>query len=100
MRSILILLVLFLNQFAFSQNNIEWEDSVVITLDDFESTASRVDLELKTYSCRAALNIDFYYQMSSIEFMFTKDFNSKIAATFQKMLPIFKLRTRLLQAIC
>lgn len=80
----LVLLLLCLNQFAFSQNNIEWKEDVTLNLNDFQSTVSKVDSELKTFTCRAALNVDFFYQMSFFQFMFTKEFNSKITATFQK----------------
>jgi hypothetical protein len=83
MRITLILTFLFLSFFAKAQNVIEWDKDYKILLSDFESSSTQIG-GTNVYSLFSGSKIDFSFYMSSIEFIFTKNFNSKVNCSFNK----------------
>lgn len=80
------LLITFLFLFphkSLAQNNIDWDGIYLLVLTDFQSAASQIG-DVTIYSLNTAATIDFAFQMTNGEFMFTKNFNSKVGCTFHK----------------
>ena len=84
MKYLVIVFVIVFSHSSYSQQNKEWEEGFKIGLNDFQSSVTKIDKQLNNYTCLAALEIEFYFEMNGIQFMFTKHFNSKVTATFQK----------------
>ena len=74
--------------FLFGQEPMEWNPDYVLQLSDYQSTESEIDSTLTSYSIYSGSKIDFSFNMNSVSFMFTKNFNSKIKAVFQKNLAV------------
>jgi hypothetical protein len=68
---------------VYGQNAIDWNGEYQLTLADFQSAATQVG-NVSHYSLHSASQIDFSYQMTSGEFMFTKNFNSKVGCSFKR----------------
>jgi len=68
---------------AYGQDIIEWQPGYELKLSDFQSPATQVGNKT-VYSLSAASGIDFAFNMSHYEFMFTKNFNSKVSCTFKR----------------
>lgn len=79
-RAYLLIALLAQSLCLFGQDILEWNPEYKLQLSDFKSGANQTGANI--ISINAACRIDFAYQMSNYEFMFTKNFNSKIAATF------------------
>jgi hypothetical protein len=80
----IITIVLLLIAFQIdAQNNIEWDGKYELQLSDFQSVATQIG-NVKINSIHTASSLDFAFQMSNIEFMFTKNFNSKVSCTFKR----------------
>lgn len=80
----IITIVLLLIAFQIdAQNNIEWDGKYELQLSDFQSGATQIG-DVKINSIHTASSLDFAFQMSNIEFMFTKNFNSKVSCTFKR----------------
>ena len=85
MKSILLAVsILFFVQETVAQNKIEWSADIVIQLSDFQSASTEINETLSTYSVRSGVMLDFSFSMSYYEFMFTKNFNKKVTAIFDK----------------
>ncbi len=69
---------------VFGQSMIEWSPESKLELTDFQSEQTEINETLTTYSIYSAANLDFSFQMSSYEFMFTKNFNSKAKTVFNR----------------
>jgi hypothetical protein len=69
------------NSRAQNQQTIEWDKTISLQLQDFKSPETQIG-GTEIYSIYMPSNIDFYFQMSNAEFMFTKNFNSKVTAIF------------------
>lgn len=80
MNYLLIALFLFSPLFLPAQQKIEWSPEYKLESSDFKSPVTQVGRN--AISMVAANRIEFSYQMSQYEFMFTKNFNSKVVATF------------------
>lgn len=65
-----------------AQQNIEWSPDVVLEFSDFKSKRTKVDPSVDSYLIQAGSKIDFLINMTNAEFMFTKNFNSKVTAIF------------------
>lgn len=63
---------------------IEWSPNFSITYEDSEASKRTIDSKNRVYSVNSGVMIDFAIQMSNVEFMFTKNFNSKLVCTFHK----------------
>lgn len=66
-----------------AQNQVEWDGNYQLQLSDFRSEGTQVG-GTSISSMQTASSLQFGFQMSNIEFMFTKNFNSKVNCTFQR----------------
>lgn len=66
------------------QSMIEWTPNYQLQLSDFQSPETEINKLLSNYSLYSGSNMDFSFNMSAYEFMFTKNFNSKVKTTFNR----------------
>lgn len=78
----IFLFVFGLSNLAIAQNTIDWSPDYKLQLSDFQSPGTEIGSNL--YSIHSPAGMDFSFQMSLAQFMFTKNFNSKVNCTFQK----------------
>lgn len=64
----------------WAQNVVEWSPEYTISLKDFGSSATQIGPQL--ISIHPTCKQEFTFQMSQYEFMFTKNFNSKVSTLF------------------
>lgn len=83
MKNTLILFFLLLSTIANAQNTIEWDGNYQLQLSDFQSAATKINGG-NVYSLNSSSTIDFSFSMSNAEFMFTKNFNSKVDCYFKR----------------
>ncbi|MEM6643714.1 MAG: hypothetical protein AAF616_12100 [Bacteroidota bacterium] len=82
---VLLPLILFLSQISVSSQTIlEWSPDYKISLEDFQSPQTEINSKLTSYSVFSGADMEFSFRMTTVEFMFTKNFNSKVIATFNK----------------
>jgi len=84
MKQILFLILVLNLSTGFSQSIVEWTLGYELQLIDFQSPQTEINSELTAYSIYSGTNVDFSFQMSAYEFMFTKNFNSKVKTIFNK----------------
>lgn len=84
MRSIFVLVFVMNWSTVFCQVIVDWSAEYDLQLGDFQSPQSEVNQELTSYSIYSGSNMDFSFQMNTYEFMFTKNFNSKVKTVFNK----------------
>ena len=84
MKNLLVLILLSSAIAGRSQQILEWSPTTKLKLNDFQSPQSEIRSDLTTYSIFSGTNMDFNFRMSNGEFMFTKNFNSKVRTTFNK----------------
>lgn len=65
------------------QNAIEWDGKYQLQLSDFQSSTTQIG-GTNVYSLHTASGIDFSFYMSNAEFIFTKNFNSKVNCSFNR----------------
>jgi hypothetical protein len=81
---LLITIVFIVQTFVvLGQNLIEWSEGVELKFEDFQSINTQVG-ETDFNSLRSGVSVEFYFQMSNLEFMMTKNFNNKVNCFFQK----------------
>jgi len=83
MRFILLTILVFTSTCLKGQNIIDWDGVYKLQLADFQSPASEIG-DVSVYSLNTMAAIDFAFHMTSGEFMFTKNFNSKVNCFFKK----------------
>jgi hypothetical protein len=83
MKQSLLFAFLTLATFASGQNTFDWDGKYKLQLSDFQSPSTQIG-NTTIYSLHAGSCIDFAYYMTSAEFMFTKNFNSKVSCTFNR----------------
>ena len=66
-----------------AQNIIDWDGKYELQREDFQSVATQIG-NTNIYSLHTAAHIDFSFYMSNAEFMFTRNFNSKVNCVFNK----------------
>jgi len=81
-RTILIICILFLAN-SYSQNEINWDGKYQLQLSDFQSPFTKVG-NVNANNFMMFIGAEFNFAMSNIEFMFTKNFNSKINNAFKR----------------
>jgi hypothetical protein len=81
--SLIAILLFLFSAPLIAQNIIEWNENQQLQISDFQSKGTQIG-ETKVNSIHTASGLDFSLQMSNIEFMFTKDFNSKVSSTFKR----------------
>jgi len=72
----------------FAQELLIWNSEYELQLSDYQSPESEINPALTSYSIYSGSKIDFSFNMNSVSFMFTKNFNDKIKALFQKNLAV------------
>ena len=81
-KNILIIYILFAIQ-TYSQNEIHWDGKYQLQLTDFQSTSTQIgNTKVSSLNCTSGFN--FLVSMSNIEFLFTKNFNSKVNNRFMR----------------
>ena len=83
MKKIIIIAFLLIAVQINAQNAIEWDGKYQIQLSDFKSKATQIG-NVSSNSIQTASGLNFSIQMSNVEFMFTKNFNSKVSSTFKR----------------
>jgi hypothetical protein len=83
MRQLFIAILLAIVSNVEGQNTIEWDGNYQLKLSDFQSSATQVG-GTNVYSLSTISSFDFSFYMSSGEFMFTKNFNSKVNCSFNR----------------
>ena len=76
-------LLLLLSVTTHAQDKIEWDGLYELQLSDFQSPAMQIGSG-NVYSLHPVSGFDFAIRMSNYEFMFTKNFNSKINNSFNR----------------
>src|SRR6478609_4188559 len=69
--------------FANAQSIIDWSESYQLQFSDFQSAATQISGG-NILSLQSGASIDFSFAMSNAEFMFTKNFNSKVGCQFMR----------------
>lgn len=85
MRIILLSTLSLLSIAVYAQDTINWNNRYQLKLSDFKSTATEIG-DVNIYSLSSGAQLTFAYQMSNGEFMFTKNFNSKVNCYFDRSL--------------
>ncbi|WP_417350457.1 hypothetical protein [Flavobacterium alkalisoli] len=62
-------------------NVVDWNPEYKLTLADFKSESTQIG-ETNLYSVYSSASLDYGVQMTNIEFMLTKNFNSKVSNRF------------------
>jgi hypothetical protein len=63
---------------------VEWKPDYTFTLSDFENPGTRIDSRLEKTLLQPGILIELGFQMSGVEFMFTRNFNEKVTCLFDK----------------
>lgn len=83
MKKTVFLLLLFSTTIACAQNTIDWTRDYTLQIADFQSPATQIG-GTNVIGLYAAAGIEFSFQMSNWEFLFTKNFNAKVSCTFDR----------------
>ena len=70
---------------VIAQDEVEWDGKYQLHFSDFQSPTTQIG-EGNIYSLFGGSSFDFAFHMSNAEFMFTKNFNSKVNCTFKRNL--------------
>ena len=82
MKKIITIAYILLNTIVYSQNGIDWDDKYQLKQSDFQSSASQIG-NTNNFNLSIGSGFEFSFSMSNIEFMFTKNFNSKVSNSFK-----------------
>ncbi|CAN0604118.1 unnamed protein product, partial [Ectocarpus sp. 12 AP-2014] len=74
----LLLTLLFLSATMMAQEPMVWNPDYELQLTDYQSAESEINANLTSYSIYSGAKIDFSFNMNSVSFMFTKNFNDKV----------------------
>ncbi len=83
MKHFLLLALFTLALFANGQNTLDWDGKYQLQLADFQSSSTQIG-NTTIYSLHSGSGIDFAYTMTNAEFMFTKNFNSRVTCSFNR----------------
>lgn len=83
MRNILHLSILLVSVHANAQSALEWNEGRPLQFSDFKSPSTQIG-GTNMYSLRGGSSMDILFQMSNAEFMFTRNFNSKVSCSFNQ----------------
>jgi hypothetical protein len=84
MKSIWIAIFVLTFSSAFSQSVIDWKPGYQLQLTDFQSPETGINEQLTSSTIFSGCKMEFGFQMSGGEFMFTRNFNSKAKTTFNR----------------
>ncbi|MGO4920622.1 hypothetical protein ACEN2N_13795 [Maribacter spongiicola] len=82
------LFIVFSSSLVIAQEPMEWTPDYELQLSDYQSPESEINAALTSYSIYSGAKIDFSFNMNSVSFMFTKNFNDKVRAIFQRNLAV------------
>ncbi|MBD0779990.1 hypothetical protein HPE56_19500 [Maribacter sp. ANRC-HE7] len=81
----IFLLLVVLGYSAIGQEpKVEWDSDYQLNISDFRASQTKIDKSVTSVYVQSGINIEFAIQMNNFVFMLTKNFNSKLACTFQK----------------
>jgi hypothetical protein len=83
MRHLLVIILSSVISPVCGQNTIDWSENYQIQLSDFKSPTTQIG-NTNIYSLYPACSFDFSFSMTKAEFMFTKNFNSKVNCYFNR----------------
>ncbi|SEI84112.1 hypothetical protein SAMN05216327_104179 [Dyadobacter sp. SG02] len=83
MKYLYLVVLLICSLSASCQNIIDWDDNYQLELSDFQSAKTSIGSG-DMYSLSVPAHMNFSFHMSSYEFMFTKNFNSKAVCNFNR----------------
>lgn len=83
MRQLFTLLFLAFTTVLYGQNTIDWNGEYQLQLSDFKSPTTKIG-GVNMYSLHTPASLDFSFYMTNAEFMFTKNFNSKVNCSFNR----------------
>jgi len=81
-KTFLIICILFIAN-SYSQNEINWDGKYKLQLSDFQSSSTKIG-NTNVNNFMMFIGVEFNFAMSNVEFMFTKNFNSKINNVFKR----------------
>jgi hypothetical protein len=87
MRVLLTVVLVTISFLLPAQNIIDWDGVYELQISDFQSQVSQIG-DGNSYSFLAATSFDFAFHMTNGEFMFTKNFNSKVDCSFKRDLSV------------
>ena len=76
-------ILIVLSGFIKGQNSIDWDGKYQLQFSDFQSTTTQIG-HGNIYSLSSGANFNFSFHMSYLEFMFTKNFNSRVNCSFKR----------------
>ena len=79
-----LLFFVLTNCLCAQENSIEWEPGHTFKIGDFQGSETVIQEDIENVFVQSGVMLDFAFQMSNVEFMFTKNFNSKVGCKFQK----------------
>ncbi|WP_031443848.1 MULTISPECIES: hypothetical protein [Arenibacter] len=65
-------------------NTIEWKPDYDFKIPDFQGAKTAINGDIDQVLVQSGVILDFEFQMSNVEFMFTKNFNSKVSCIFNR----------------
>ena len=84
MKHTLSIILLFIGFTGVSQSIVAWTPGYEIQLSDFQSPQTEISEKLSSATLHMAARMDFGFHMNHAEFMFTKNFNSKVKTVFNR----------------
>ena len=81
---LLLLLVILSNGLIAQENRLEWEPFHSLSIQDFQGPKTAVNEDIDNVFVQSGVTLDFAFEMSNIELMFTKNFNDKVGCTFNR----------------
>jgi len=82
MKAFVIIVLVTWTFVAKGQDIINWDGVYQIQLSDFRSAGTKIE-EMDVFTLNSSCTFDFVFRMSNAEFMFTKNFNSKVNTYFK-----------------
>lgn len=78
----ILLFFLLVLSFGYGQDIIKWDGKYKLQLSDFKSPSTQIGNTTNIFIMVSA-GFEFYFSMSNIEFMLTKNFNAKVENNFK-----------------
>ncbi|TKD60922.1 hypothetical protein [Flavobacterium sp. ASW18X] len=72
----------------------EWINNYEFSLADFKAATTKVDQEVSNLYLQTGITIELGFQMTNIEFMFTKNFNDKVICILDKNTAVLKAQNQ------
>lgn len=89
------LLILFIGTTNSAQElRQEWTKDYRFSLADFKTPTTSIDPEVKNLYLQTGITIELGFQMTNIEFMFTKNFNDKVICILDKNTAVVKAQNK------